>query len=148
MERVHFPDPWMYYTTNSYSLHGIGLSLQGRGIDFPTVGNWEGAPPRLGRSVWAGLCTVICTKDHSFQSKPCKCSNPGQDPPVNTTPQDVVGYPLPVFYSALLSVVLETPPVMFLNNKPHPPILFFKKRVHSAQIGATNRYLWFLLHQN
>ena len=78
-------------------------------------GYGEGAPPRSGRSVVAGLCTVICTKDHSVKSKPCKATNTGQVTPVNTTPKDVVGYPLRNFYSAYFPHFGGTPPVMFFK---------------------------------
>ena len=80
----------MYYTTSCYTLHEIGLSLQGGPSYDMKLGMGEGAPPRLGRLAVASVCTVFYSKDINVKSKPCKATNTGQHSPVNTTPQDVV----------------------------------------------------------
>ena len=59
----------MYYTTNSYSLHEIGLSLQGGPSYDMKLEMGKGAPPKLGRLAVASVCTVFYSKDHNEKSK-------------------------------------------------------------------------------
>jgi len=132
----------MYYTTDSYSLHDIGLTLHPTPWNFIRYEDERGHPLDWAGQLWQGYALCFTQKITAKNLIPCIPAFPrgiGYIQHQKLFPQHTP-HPHTNLRNSPRKLAIETPPIIFPHEIPPPPILFLQKRVHSVQIGATNRY--------